>query len=404
MSSYILTDGLTMLKEQNNVFKYIEEENSVLFVNGYKFCTKNAKNICHCIDSKKPISLLEIGFVFGELKFKIETASYYTNEEKYKLYFVLYSDIEKDVLEFYNANNYPFEIEFVKLKNKNKADRTVLENVLVDKVEESISEKEPNTKQQSVFRTFEEKTTVLPKRKMAKSETEGALKQDDVVLPYPETLEELANFPIKNGSRMTVDGQIAILNLRDFGSKKISEVLDMPQSTISSLFFRFDKDDLSFSKEELDILVKKRNENIKTTNQSCQSDKKQEIQTKQDNQEKSKTREKTNDEPFNVPALMSNQMNYDPFMDGMDRIFISGKPLTGNIIHDAEIALGYELSEKDRSVLTNAFFCLTVYEEDFLKNLRFGQFSHMEDAPLLKPVCEAYHKIRKANALKRSVN
>ena len=458
MRTYVVTDGLMLSKDKDAIFPLLKGKDGTLYVNGYSFCTENAERICQCIKEEKESSLFEIGCALGEIRSLVEreknSSVFSLPYDEDTVYVSVLKETEDLVKPFTSSSLFPFNLLFTntpKTFNENKKQETKCNSDEVKSLKEdekisktnrrenkndSSSNTLNNDSEKTYLRSFDNNTKSkkrkskkdsLPEKGVpsvvlsdnedklsdnkdniqSKNEKESTvLSEDNTMFLYPETLDELAKFPIKNekGTRITQDGRIAILHLRDFGSSKIAEVTGIPQATISALYSNLKTGRLNITAEQVESAVEDRKKMISGTNDSTNTlngdvnvaEKNEEIE-----EENSKPTSDITAPMLAVPILMEKQMKYDKNMPGLENISIAGYPLSGNIITDSENALGYRLSRQDKDVLINAFFSLRAYEETFITDLQFGNFSHMEDVPKLKEVCTIFEKIRKIKALGR---
>lgn len=413
MSAYIITDGYMIAKMGNSVFSHLDKtKDDILFVNGLCFTSQNAAAICKYIKEENKITPIELGMSIGTINIQSENQSVsdiYVDIEQESM-----SDI-KELLQMvfphisvhYLDSNDVKETNHSKSKSSEKREKKPknIEETKEAKVSEKIASHEEN--RPAFLRTFEEIPKKRGRRKkieadrVSESLMETADKNDSLLggneekntkeeenkIIYPETLEELKDFPYKKDGRITREGKIAFIHLKDkYGATEIGQFLGIPATTIAGIYFRYKSGKLDVTKEDVDCIFGESGESIENT------DLEKETGVNFDNADRDIVKAYI----VKVPEKMKELMYYDREL--VKDKSIDGRPLTGNIISDSELALGYKLSEADKSVLTNAFFSLTVYEEDFLSNLRFGHFSHLKDAPKLRNVCDAYDKIRRAKA------
>lgn len=459
MKTYVVTDGLTLSKNKDAIFSLLKGKEGMLYVNGCSFCTENAEHICQCIKEEREASLFEIGYAIGEINSLAEqdrkNSTFSYSCDKDMVYVSVLKETE-DLVKPFTSNvfsqlNLLFENSYnpsnVNKRQKLKTKPDKVENLNKDDLnkdggtgKESQTEKDSDLSsgildndsdkafEKPYLRNFD--THIKKKGRKSKQDALPTLSDNEdgrnlknsvkdnkietnAMLLYPETLDDLTRFPIKNekGTRITPDGRIAILHLRDFGSSKIAEVTGIPQTTISALYSNLKAGRLNITAEQVEAAVEDRKKMVLKMDDSSNAfnDDANNAETAANNVEKEEKIEEDNFQQVSdttvpmlaVPALMEKQMKYDKNMPGLENISIAGYPLSGNIITDSENVLGYRLSKQDKDALINAFFSLRAYEETFITDLQFGNFSHMEDVPKLKEVCTIFEKIRKIKVLGR---
>ena len=413
MSAYVITDGYTIAKMRDSVFSHLDKtKGTLLFVNGLCFTSQNAATICKYIKEETKTTPIEVGMSIGTIKILSENQSVsdvYVDIEQENI-----SDI-KEILQ----KSFPYDsvhyLDFSDLKdtvgNKTKLSKKSekrsknIEEIKDTNISEGTMSEitSPEEDRPAFLRTLEEPPKKRGRRKKTevdrvpesleatdkgvfllggREEKNTEEEKDNII--YPETLEELKDFPYKKDGRITREGKIAFIHLKDkYGATEIGQFLGIPATTIAGIYFRYKSGKLDVTKEDIDRIFGENIENI-------------DVEKESDANFDSADEDTVKAYIVKVPEKMKELMHYDREL--VKDKSIDGRPLTGNIISDSELALGYKLSEADKSVLTNAFFSLTVYEEDFISNLKFGNFSHLKDAPKLRNVCDVYDKIRRTKA------